>query len=114
LDDKERRIRELQEAIMDKKEQNDAIQEAFIKRKECSNFFAKEEFPEVKLKIIGEGCNRIAVYHSTLKRNLFKSLLIYFKHSKTSRPKAVKAMLMWVIGILSKMFSFLSGLPIQN
>lgn len=32
LEEKERKIKQLQEAIMDKKERNDAIQEAFVCR----------------------------------------------------------------------------------
>lgn len=93
---------------MDKKEKNDAIQEAFVLRQETSNFFNPDQQPLNKLGIIGVGCSKIVMTNLSLKRSLLKTLVTSLRHSKTSRPKSVKIMLIWLISLMSRLFSLLT------
>lgn len=103
LEEKEKKIKQLQEAIMDKKERNDAIQEAFNRRQEggCE----EDHFLLPKL---AAACATIMSLESVLKKGLLKQLVHSLKQSKIKREKGVKMLLIWLISLLSKMFAFLS------
>lgn len=92
---------------MDRKEKNDAIQDAFRKRKESGSFFQKDEFPELKIQILGEGCAKIASRYLGFKKAILKNIIIISKLDKENRIKGAKILLIWLIGWLSRMFGLL-------
>lgn len=93
---------------MDKKEKNDAIQEAFSLRHEQTDFFNITQKPIQKLQIIGAACSKIVGSCLFLKQSLLKTLVTTSRIAKISRQKGAKIILIWLIGILSRLFGILS------
>ena len=93
---------------MERKEKNDAIEEAFIKRKEASGFFKREESPEVKLRILGTGMKHVISKNPSLKKSLLKMLISSARLKNSNTIKSSKVILVWFIGWLSKLFNLLS------
>lgn len=50
-------------------------------------------------------CAHVSIFSKQLKRHTFKSLLQWLGQSKKNKQATVKIILVWLVGLLSKMFS---------
>ena len=96
---------------MNKKLKNDMIQEAFRSRQESQDHY--KNYPGF-LETLTEGCKMLASCHKDFKRSLFKILIAILRFSKKNKGKTTKMFLVWIIGWVTHLFTFLSSTLIKR
>ena len=69
--------------------------------------FDQAENAQNKLVFIAKACGLVCSTHLSLKKTILKMLLSCLKQARQKKIKGAKIVLIWLIGLLSRMFGLL-------
>lgn len=87
------------------------IQDAFHRRNEAETGII--DYAQT-LSIVFSACKLLAAQNRSFKRAYLRSVLNILRQSGKSRQKALKSLLIWTIGWITRLFTFLSSTLIKK
>jgi hypothetical protein len=64
--------------------------------------------------VLVSGCKLLAEQNPIFKRAYFQSIMTILKNSGKNKQQAIKALLVWMISWITRLFAFLSGTLIKK